>query len=132
MGTFSCSFSIWFDAAFPERDFVETANDLVSAAPTVSHVETGKCKRAADIDRVEDSEEIDSSDFSTDKEIEAAIPAKPVASRPPPKVKKSRFNNFGLEVSFVAALFCFLIPYMSKSSNDDPSKSLDDQNRFRL
>jgi hypothetical protein len=75
------------------------ANDSASAAPTASHVKIGKLKRAANIDRVEDSEEIDSSGFSTDKEIEAAIPAKLVASRPPPKVKKSRFDNFGLRES---------------------------------
>jgi hypothetical protein len=65
------------------------ADDSASAAPTASHVETSKHKRAGDAHRVEDSEEIDSAGFLPDKEIEATIPAKPISSRPPPKVKKN-------------------------------------------
>jgi hypothetical protein len=46
------------------------ADDLASAAPSVSHVEKKKRKKAVDADRVEDSEEHDSYDFLSDKELE--------------------------------------------------------------
>jgi hypothetical protein len=69
---------------------------LASVALIASRPKLGKHKRAVDADGVEDSEEIDSSDFSTDKDIEAAFPAKHIASRPPPELKKSRFDNYGL------------------------------------
>jgi hypothetical protein len=84
------------DGAFPGREFIEMADDSASAAPTSSRAEMRKQKRAIDADQVKDSEEINSSNFSSDKEIEAAIPAKPIPSRPPPKLKKSRLDNYGL------------------------------------
>jgi hypothetical protein len=57
------------DGAFPGREFVKTADDSASAAPTAYCAELVKRKRAIDADRVEDLEEIDSSDFSTNKDI---------------------------------------------------------------
>jgi hypothetical protein len=77
-------------------DFVEMAKDMPRAAPTAYRTKSGKRKRATEADRVKDLEEVDSSDFSTDKEIEAAFPAKPVASHPPPEVKKSQFDSYGI------------------------------------
>jgi hypothetical protein len=55
-----------------------------------------KRKRVVDVDRVEDLEGMDSFDFSTNKEIEATFPAKPIASHPPLEHEKSRFDNYGL------------------------------------
>jgi hypothetical protein len=84
------------DGIFPGREFIETADESTSAAPTVYRAKTGKCKRAIDADRVEDSEEVDSSNFSSYKETETAILAKPISSHPPPKLKRSRIDNCGL------------------------------------
>jgi hypothetical protein len=69
---------------FPGRDFAEAVEDSTSAAPSASHVEKKKRKKAVDADRVEDSEDAGSLDFS--KEIEKAFPAEPLDSRPPPKL----------------------------------------------
>jgi hypothetical protein len=80
----------------------------LSIAPTSSRAKMGKRKRTVDADRVEDSKEVDSSDFSSDKETEAAICAKPITSRPPPELKNSHLDNyfFGFLVTY---LLCALI-----------------------
>jgi hypothetical protein len=52
-------------------------NDSASAAPSVSHVEQKKHKKAVDADRVEDSKEHDSYNFSSDKELEKLSPQSP-------------------------------------------------------
>jgi hypothetical protein len=66
------------------------------AAPTASLAEGGKCKRAAEDDGVEDSKESNPSDSPSDKELDEAIPVKPISNRPHPKIKKCRIDNYGL------------------------------------
>jgi hypothetical protein len=84
------------DGAFPELKFFNTIDDSASAAPTTSRAEGGKRKRAAEADRVEYSEESNPSDSSCDKELDEAIPAKPISSRPYLKIKESRIDNYDL------------------------------------
>jgi hypothetical protein len=67
--------------------------------PMASHVEKKKCKKVIEANRVKDSEELDSYDFLSDKDLKTVIPAKPIASCPPPGVKKNRFDNYGLDES---------------------------------
>jgi hypothetical protein len=55
----------------------------VSIAPTMSHTSM-KCKQVMVVDRVEDSEDFDDHDLSSDEDDDRAIPAKPLDSRPPP------------------------------------------------
>jgi hypothetical protein len=43
-----------------------------------------KRKNAVELDRVEDSEDIDGHKFSSDEDDDTVIPAKPLASCPPP------------------------------------------------
>jgi hypothetical protein len=77
------------DDAFPGREYIEIAGDSASEAPITSQAKIGKHKRVIDSDRVEDSEELDSSDYSSEKEIGTTIPAKPISSRPPSELKRS-------------------------------------------
>jgi hypothetical protein len=55
--------------------------------------------RHANIDRVEDSEELDTRSPSSGDDGGAAILAKPLDVRPPPRVGKRTLPNFGLDTS---------------------------------
>jgi hypothetical protein len=57
--------------------------ELAFVAPTTSRAST-KRKNVVDVDRVEDSEDFDNHDLSSDEDDDQAIPAKPLDSRPPP------------------------------------------------
>jgi hypothetical protein len=70
----------------------------VSAAPTTLRVLT-KHMHVADVDRVEDSEEIGAHSPSSDDDDGAAILARPLDSRPPPRAGKRVLPNFGLDAS---------------------------------
>jgi hypothetical protein len=52
-----------------------------------------------DVDRVEDSEEIGTHSPSSGDDDGAAILAKPLDSRPPPRAGKKVLPNFGLDAS---------------------------------
>jgi hypothetical protein len=58
-----------------------------------------KCKTALDLDRVEDSEDLDGFNFSSGEDDDITIPAKPPASRPPPLSGKKDLPNFGVDAS---------------------------------
>jgi hypothetical protein len=64
-----------------------------------SHVEKKKCKKALKSDRVEDSDDLDSHDFSSDKGHKTTIHMEPLDSRPPPQPKKNCLPNYGLDDS---------------------------------
>jgi hypothetical protein len=68
-------------------------------APAASHVEKKKRKRALESDRVEDSDDLDSNDFSSDEAHKKAIQVEPLDCRPPSQLRKNRFPNFGLKES---------------------------------
>jgi hypothetical protein len=86
-------------SAFWGRNFAEAIEESTSAAPMTSHIETKKCKKAIGSDRVEDSDDLDSYDFSSDGGLKIAIRMEPIDSRPPPQLKKKRLANYGLEES---------------------------------
>jgi hypothetical protein len=67
-------------------------------APTTSRAST-KCKNVVNVDRVEDSEDFDDHDLSSDEDDNQAIPAKPLDSRPPPRSGKRVLLNFGVDAS---------------------------------
>jgi hypothetical protein len=50
-------------------------------------------------DRVEDSDNLDSNDFSYDEAHEKAILVEPLDRHPPPELRKNRLPNFGIEAS---------------------------------
>jgi hypothetical protein len=88
-------------------------------------------------------EEQDSYEFLTDKEIEKAITAKPIDSRPPLSsqkivspitASKNRKSTFASSVSlFHCHFFLFIHPlHAFRSSNDDASRSMAGQDCFRL
>jgi hypothetical protein len=56
-------------------------------------------KNVIEIDRVQDSEDFDGHDFSSNEDDDPVIPAKPLASRPPPQSGKKFLPNFGVDVS---------------------------------
>jgi hypothetical protein len=107
----------------------------------VSHVEKKKRKKAIKTDRVEDSEDLDSYGFSSDDGLKTAIHAEPIDSRPPCQLRKNHLattaskNRKSIFASSLG-LFCCLFPAFtrplraSRSSNDDISGSLDDQDHF--
>jgi hypothetical protein len=57
--------------------------ESTSVAPTTLHAST-KRKNAIELYRVEDSEDIDGHNFFSDEDDDKVIPAKPLASCPPP------------------------------------------------
>jgi hypothetical protein len=67
-------------------------------APTTSCAAT-KRRQVVDVDRVEDSEDFDDHDLSSDGDDDRAIPVKPLDSRPPPRTGKKVLLNFGVDVS---------------------------------
>jgi hypothetical protein len=71
------------EGEYPGREFVEAPEESVSAAPTTSRALT-KRTHAADVDRVEDSEDLDVHSPSSDDNDGAAILTRPLDSRPPP------------------------------------------------
>jgi hypothetical protein len=68
------------DGEYPGRDFVEAPEESGSAAPTTSRAST----RHANVDRVEDSEDLGARFPSFGDDDGAVIPAKPLDVRPPP------------------------------------------------
>jgi hypothetical protein len=50
---------------FPWRDFAEGVEESTSAAPTASHIEKKKRKKALESGRVKDSDDFDSNNFSS-------------------------------------------------------------------
>jgi hypothetical protein len=58
-----------------------------------------KRKQVVDVDRVEDSEDFDDHDLSSDEDDDQAIPVKPLDSRPPPRAGKKVLPNFGVNAS---------------------------------
>jgi hypothetical protein len=83
---------------FPRREFVEVPEESASIAPTTSRA-SAKRKNVAKVDRVEDSEDFDGRDFSSDEDDGPAIPAKPLNSRPPPQAGKKVLPIFGVDAS---------------------------------
>jgi hypothetical protein len=86
------------EGEYPGREFVETPEESASAAPTTSRAST-KRMHAADVDRVEDSEDLNVRSPSSDDNDGAAILAKPLDSRPPSRAGKKVLSNFGLDAS---------------------------------
>jgi hypothetical protein len=72
--------------------------ESASIAPTTSCTST-KRKNVVEIDRVNDLEDFDGRDFSSDEDDDPAIPAKPLDSRPPPRSGKKVLPNFSVDVS---------------------------------
>jgi hypothetical protein len=64
----------------------------------MSHALT-KRTNVADVDRVEDSEELRAHSPSSGDDNGAAILAKPLDSHPPPRAGKRVLPNFGLDAS---------------------------------
>jgi hypothetical protein len=56
-----------------------------------------KCTHVGDVDRVEDSEDLDDHTPSSDDNDGATIPAKPLDSHPPPRAGKRVLPNFGVD-----------------------------------
>jgi hypothetical protein len=69
---------------FSGRDFTEVMEESTFVAPA---------------DRVEDSDDLDSNDFSSDEAHKKAIQVEPLDCRPPSQLRKNRFLNFGLKES---------------------------------
>jgi hypothetical protein len=82
----------------PRREFTEALEDLASVAPSSSRASTKK-KRAASVDVVEDSEDAADASLSSGDNDDAAIFAKLLDSRPPPRTEKRTLRNFGLNAS---------------------------------
>jgi hypothetical protein len=68
-------------------------------APAASHVEKKKLKRALEFARVEDSDDLDSNDFSSDEAHKKVIQVESLDRCPPSQLRKNRFLNFGLKES---------------------------------
>jgi hypothetical protein len=72
--------------------------ESASATPTTSRAST-KCTHVADVDKVEDSDDLDVHSPFSDDDDGAAILAKPLDSRLPPRAGKRVLPNFGLDAS---------------------------------
>jgi hypothetical protein len=83
------------DGEYPGRDFVEVLEESGSAAPTASRAST----RHANVDRVEDSEDLGACSPSSGDDDGAAIPAKPLDVRTSPRAGKRALPNFSLDTS---------------------------------
>jgi hypothetical protein len=73
----------------------EVPKESTSISPTTSRA-LAKRKHVVDVDRVEDSEDFNEHGLSSDEDDGQAIPAKPLDSRPPPRVGKKVLPNFGV------------------------------------
>jgi hypothetical protein len=60
---------------------------------------SAKQKHVMDVDRVEDSEDFDDHNLSSDDDDGLAIHAKPLDNRPPPRMEKKVLPNFGVDAS---------------------------------
>jgi hypothetical protein len=83
---------------FPRREFVEVPEESASVAPTTSCAST-KRKNVVEVDRVEDSEDFDNYDLSSDEDDDPAIPARPLDGRPPLRSGKKVLPDFGVDAS---------------------------------
>jgi hypothetical protein len=79
--------------------FLETMEESTSVALAMSHIEKKKHKRALESDRVKDSDNLNSNDFSSDEAHEKAIQVEPLDCCPLAQNRKNRLPNFGLEES---------------------------------
>jgi hypothetical protein len=86
------------DGEYPGHEFGEALEELALAAPTTSRASTRRMN-VGDADRVEDSEELGARSPSLGDDDDAAIPAKPLDSRPPPRAGKKVLPNLGLGTS---------------------------------
>jgi hypothetical protein len=83
------------DGEYPGRNFVEAPEESGSAAPMTSRAST----RHANVDWVEDSEDLGTRSPSSGDDDGATIPAKPLDVHPPPRAGKRALPNFGLDTS---------------------------------
>jgi hypothetical protein len=83
------------DGKYPGCEFDDALEESGSATPTTSRAST----RHANVDWVEDSEELDAHSPSLGDDGGAVIPAKPLNVRPPPRVGKRTLPNFSFESS---------------------------------
>jgi hypothetical protein len=83
------------DGEYPGRDFVEVPEESGSTTPTTSRAST----RHANVDRVEDSEDLGARYPSSGDDDGTTIPTKPLDVRPPPRAWKRALPNFGLDTS---------------------------------
>jgi hypothetical protein len=83
------------DGEYPERDFVEVPEESGSVAPTTSRAST----RHANVDQVEDLEDLGTYSPLLGDDDGTTIPAKPLDVRPPPRAGKRALSNFGLDTS---------------------------------
>jgi hypothetical protein len=86
------------EGEYPGREFVEAPEESASAAPTTSRALT-KCTHVADVDRVEDSEDVDVRSSSSDDDDGTTILAQPLDSHPPPRAGNKVLPNFSLDAS---------------------------------
>jgi hypothetical protein len=83
---------------FLGHEFAEVPKESASVAPTTLRAST-KHKNIVKVYRVEDSEDFDNHDLSSDEDDDPAIPVKPLDSRPPPRSGKKILPNFGVDAS---------------------------------
>jgi hypothetical protein len=83
---------------FPGREIAEASEESTSVAPTTLCAST-KRKNVIKIDKVEDLEDLDGHDFSSDEDDDTVIPAKPLTNRPSPRSGKKILPNFGVDAS---------------------------------
>jgi hypothetical protein len=81
------------------RDFIEVLEESTSAALSPSRASKNK-KQVMDTDVIEDSEDLGDTHFSSGDDDDSVIPAKPLDSRPPPRLKKV-LPKFCLDASYV-------------------------------
>jgi hypothetical protein len=67
---------------YPGRDFIEVPEESTSAAPSPSRASATK-KKVVDANIIEDSEDLGNTHFSSGDDVDSAIPAAPLSSRPP-------------------------------------------------
>jgi hypothetical protein len=86
------------EGEYPGCEFIEAPEESASAATTMSRALT-KRTNVADVDRVKDSKELGAHSPSSGDDDGAAIPAKPLDSRAPPRAGKRVLTNSGLDAS---------------------------------
>jgi hypothetical protein len=83
------------DSKYPERNFLEAPEESVFAAPTTSRV----LAKRAEVDQVEDSEELGTHSPSSSDNDGAVIHATPLDSCPPTRTRMRALLKFGLDAS---------------------------------